>query len=420
MTSRLKLEAKAEPMNESRGLPFAPTALTVAFVCLMLSACGRGEEPTVSNAAATTPPNGELTVESHSRIETALVELGSGAHDLTLVGRVAYAEDHYSRISSPLQGRVLEVRAHLGEHVEAGSVLLVLDSQEIAQAYSEYVKEDSDLQFATRAHELAKDLYENRALALKDLKQAENELIKARAEFRRAKERLLSLRVPGQELEKPLERQRITSRFEMKSPLTGIVVERNVTPGQSIGGDSGQILFTVADLDLLQVVADAYERDLAYLALVKEGQQAKVKVEAYPDVSFPATVTTIGDVVDLASRTIKLRAVVNNKDHRLKPEMFARLHIEVGESTFLLTIPREAVLEENGKEFVYVVEGPNQYVRRDVKVSTISADQVRVLEGLTSGQRIVTKGAVLVKGQEASCRPTESRACPPSSGTAKR
>src|SRR4029078_6399619 len=99
-----------------------------------------------------------LAVDSHPRVETALVELGSATHDLTLVGRVAYAEDHYSRISSPLQGRVLEVGAPLGEHVGAGSVLLVLDSQEIAQAYSEYAKEDSDLHFATRAHELAKDL----------------------------------------------------------------------------------------------------------------------------------------------------------------------------------------------------------------------------------------------------------------------
>jgi cobalt-zinc-cadmium efflux system membrane fusion protein len=99
--------------------------------------------------------------------------------------------------------------------------------------------------------------------------------------------------------------------------------------------------------------------------------------------------------------------------------MFARLHIEVGESTLLLTIPREAVLEEDGKEYVYVVEGTDHYVRRDVKVSSISADQVRVLEGLASGQRIVTKGAVLVKGQEVSCRPTNSKSCPPSSGTAK-
>ena len=392
------------------------TVPILAFACLVLPACGQGEQPPVSNAATTLSQVGESAAELHPRVETALVELGSGAHDLTLVGKVAYGEDRYSRISSPLQGRVLEVRAHLGDRVQAGNVLLVLDSQDIAQAYSEYVKEESELQYATRARELAQDLYESKALPLKDLKQAENELIKARAEFRRTKERLLSLRVPTEELNKPLEQQQITSRFEMKSPLTGIVVERNVTPGQSIGGDSGHVLFTVADLDTLQVIADVYERDLA---LVKEGQFANVTVEAYQDVSFPATVTTIGDVVDPASRTIKLHALVNNKDHRLKPEMFARLHIEVGESTLLLMIPREAVLEEDGKQFVYVVEGADQYVKRDVKVSTISPDQVRVLEGLASGERLVTKGVVLIKGQEASCRPNKARACPPSSGHAK-
>ena len=401
MTSQLQDGATVERLNESRRLLLKLSVSTVAAVCLVLSACGRGEEPTVSNAATASPQKAEPVRESHPRVETAIAELGSEVHDLSLAGKVAYGEDRYSRVSSPLQGRVLEVRAHLGEHVQTGSVLLVLDSQEIALAYAEYAKEDSELRYETRAYELAKDLYENKALAMKDLKQAENELIKARAEFRRAKERLLSLRVPAQELEKPLERQKITSRFEMKSPLSGTVVERNVTPGQSIRGESGQVLFTVADLDMLQVVADVYERDLAYLALVKEGQSAKVSVEAYPDVNFPATVATIGDVVDPTSRTIKLRAWVNNKDHRLKPEMFARLHVQVGESTPLLVIPREAVVVEDGKQFVYVVEGPNQYVKREVKVSTISPDKVRVLEGLTSGQRIVTKGAVLIRGQDA-------------------
>jgi membrane fusion protein, heavy metal efflux system len=392
---------------------------TVIFLSPVFSACEKGEQPAVSNATTTSDSKAGSAVESQPRVETGLVGLGSGAHDLALVGKVAYAEDRYSRISSPLQGRVLEVRAHLGEHVQAGSVLLVLDSREIAQAYAEYAREHSELQYTTHAFDLAKDLYENKALALKDLRQAENELIKARAEFRRAKERLLSLRVSAQELEKPIERQKVTSRFELKSPLTGIVVDRNVTLGQSIGGEPGQILFTVADLDTLQVVADVYERDLASLALVREGQHAKVSVEAYPDTSFPATVTIIGDVVDPASRTIKLHALVMNKDHRLKPEMFARLHIEVGESSLLLTIPREAVLEEDGKEFVYVVDDTNHYVRRDVKVNPISPDQVHVLEGLTSGQRIVTKGAVLVKGQQAICRPTQSKACPSSPSPAQ-
>jgi cobalt-zinc-cadmium efflux system membrane fusion protein len=365
----------------------------------VLSGCGRGEQPAPSDAA--TPPQGRSAAakpEVQPRIETTVVEFSQSRQALMLAGKVAYGEDRYSRISSPLQGRVVEVRAHLGDRVKAGAVLLVIDSPDIAQAYSEYVKEDSELRYATRAHELAKDLYENKAMPLKDLKQAENELIKARAEFRRAKERLLSLRIPAEELNKPLDKQKITSRFEMKSPLTGTVVERAVTPGQSVSGDPSQVLFTVADLDMLQVMADLYERDLS---LVKEGQFARVNVEAYPGVDFPATIAAIGDIVDPTSRTIKVRAWVNNEGHKLKPEMFARLQLEVGETAQFLIVPREAVLEVDSKQFVYVVDSQNRYVKQEVKVASVSPDQVRILEGLTRGQRIVTKGAVLIKGQEA-------------------
>jgi cobalt-zinc-cadmium efflux system membrane fusion protein len=317
---------------------------------------------------------------------------------LTLAGRITYGEDRFSKISSPLQGRVVEVRAKLGDHVKVGDVLLVIESPEISAAYSEFVKEASELEFATRAYELAKDLYETKALPQKDLKQAENDLIKARAEFRRAKERLLSLRVPAAELNKPLAEQKITSRFEMRSPLAGTIVERNVTPGQSVSGDPNQVLFTVADLNKLQVVADLYERDLD---LVKVGQVATVTVEAYPGRSFPAVITAVGDVVDPSTRTIKVRALVDNEAQRLKPEMFARLHIDVDDAVPFLAVPREAVLEANGQEFVYVVEGDNRYVKRLVKTATGSRDQVRILEGLRPGERVVTTGAILIKGQDA-------------------
>lgn len=374
-------------------------AASLTCVVLALSAgCGGGDRPSNSDAATPSPaPSPSAVQEAAALVETGIVDYTGSQQDLTLAGKIAYGEDRYSKISSPLQGRVVEVRVHLGDRVKAGDILLVVDSPDIAQAYSEYVKEDSDLQYATRSHELARDLYANRALALKDLKQAENELVKARAEFRRAKERLLSLRVPAEELNKPLDKQKITSRFEMKSPLTGVVVERAVTPGQSVGGDAGQVLFTIADLDMLQVVADVYERDLA---LVKEGQYAKVNVEAYPGKEFPATVASIGDVVDPATRTIKLRAWVNNQDHKLKPEMFARLHIQIGEAAQILAVPKEAVLEVDGKQYVYIVEDSNRYVKKEVKAASFTAGQMRILEGLTPGQRIVTKGAVLIKGQE--------------------
>lgn len=375
----------------------ATAALALSLSGLLLSACGRSESSPIDAEPSRPAKKAVAPVETQPHVETMLVEFASSRQGLTLSGKVAYGEDRYSRISSPLQGRVIEVRAHLGDRVKAGDILLVVDSPDIAQSYSDYIKEDSDLLYATRAYELAKDLYENRAMALKDLKQAENELVKARAEFRRAKERLLSLRVAAEELDKPLDKQKITSRFEMKSPLAGIVVERAVTLGQSVTGDSDHVLFTIADLDLLQVVADVYEHDLA---LVREGQSAVVKVEAYPDMEFPAKVTAVGDVVDPATRTIKVRAQVNNKSHKLKPEMFARLQLDVSDAGQFLTVPREAVLEVNGKQFVYVVEDGTRYLKREIKIAHISPSQARVVEGLTQGERIVTKGAVLIKGQE--------------------
>jgi cobalt-zinc-cadmium efflux system membrane fusion protein len=373
-------------------------AATAGLVVLSLAACGKGQEPASSDAATSVTETQQAGHAAPSgQIETAVIDVKSVQPELILAGKVAYGEDRYSKVSSPLQGRVVEVRAHLGDRVKAGDTLLIIDSPDITQAYSEFVKEASELEFATRGYELAKELYQTKALALKDLKQAENDLIKARAEFRRAKERLLSLRIPSVELDKPLAQQRITSRFEMKSPLTGTVVERTVTPGQSVSADAGQVLFTVADLDRLQVVADVYERDLA---LVKVSQVARVNVEAYPDADFAAVVAAIGDVVDPNTRTIKVRAWVDNQDHRLKPEMFARLRLDIGDANPFLTIPKEAVVEVDGKYFVYLVESPDKYVKREVRVSNVSSDMVRVLQGLSPGQRIVTKGAVLVKGQE--------------------
>src|SRR3954468_22504834 len=161
---------------QSPGPAWAFWALSIML--LAVSACGRGEQPPRLNAATPVPgkPSSDQT-ESQPRVETTVVDFSPSHQALTLSGKVAYGEDRYSRISSPLQGRVVEVRVHLGDRVKTGDILLVVDSPDIAQAYSEYVKEDSELQYATRAHELAKDLYENKAMPLKDLKQAENELV---------------------------------------------------------------------------------------------------------------------------------------------------------------------------------------------------------------------------------------------------
>lgn len=366
-------------------------------VLVLLTACERPVEPGFSSPDYAFEVNSEDKIPMH--IETSLVTADLAKATLTLTGKVAYREDHYSKISSPVQGRVLEVRARLGDQVNAGDILLVLESPDVAKAYSEFIREHSELGHATQAYRLAHDLFNAKALPLMDLKQVEKDLVKAQAEFRRTKEHLLALQVPMLELNKPLSDQTITARFELRSPLSGTVVERTVTPGQSVSGHSTQALFTVGDLDRLQIVADVYESGLA---MIRPGQDGTVIVDAYPDMVFPAVVATIADIVDANSRTIKVRAWVNNDHRRLKPEMFARLHLSLDNDETIFSVPNEAVLVIDGREHVYVMEAEGRYVMRVVKVGPASGDLIRIVEGLAHGDRVVTKGTILLKAQEAS------------------
>ena len=368
-------------------------------LALAAGGCGEGGKTEAVQSAEKAKPTGGkgAAPEARSQIVVEAAQLKPIAGELSLPGKVQYSEDRFARISSPLVGRVTDVRAKLGEKVVAGQILLGIDSADIGAAYSDYVKAQSDLQLATRNFELAKDLYETKALSRKDLVQAENDFFKAQAEDRRARERLLALRVPVAELDKPRAEQRITSRFELKAPLEGTVVERSVTVGQLVGADPAQMLYTIADLNVLQVVAEVYERDLSR---VTKGIPVSVTVEAYPGETFSGTIAYVGDVVDPNTRTIKVRCSVTNRGLKLKPEMFARVNLKIGSGSPVLVLPKEAVMEVGGREFVFVQAADGRYVRRSVVTGVTSGDTVQIREGVEAGERVVVKGALLLKGEQ--------------------
>lgn len=374
-------------------------ALLILVLAFAAGGCGEGGKTESVQSAEKARPNGGkgASPEGRPQIVVEAAQLKPIAGELSLPGRVQYSEDRFARISSPLVGRVTDVRVKLGEKVVAGQILLGIDSADIGAAYSDYVKAQSDLQLATRNFELARDLYESKALSRKDLVQAENDFFKAQAEDRRARERLLALRVPAAELDKPRAEQRITSRFELKSPLEGTVVERSVTVGQLVGADPAQMLYTIADLNVLQVVAEVYERDLSRVA---RGIPVMVTVEAYPGETFSGMIAYVGDVVDPNTRTIKVRCSVMNRSLRLKPEMFARVSLKLGSGSPVLVLPKEAVLEVGGREFVFVQAADGRYVRRPVVTGVTSGDTVQIREGVEAGEWVVVKGALLLKGEQ--------------------
>jgi cobalt-zinc-cadmium efflux system membrane fusion protein len=372
--------------------------LSLAVALALMGYSERADAQASGSTVAGEEP-GELVRVSPKATREIVVEsaqVKTVTKGLTLLGRIQYDPDHVVRLSSPLVGIVKTVWVSLSEHVKEGQVVATVESVGIGIAYADYAKAESDLEFAKQNYRRAKDLYEAHSVSKKEFDQAQNDLMKDQAEYRRARQRLLTLKVPASELDKPRVERRISTRFDLKSPIDGVVIEKNLTTGQMVGTDPGQILFTIGNLDILQAVADVYERDLS---LVGEGMAASVEAQPFPSETFEGTVAYVGDVVDPATRTTKVRCNLKNLNYKLKPEMFVRIHITKPVSEALaLAVPREALIRIGDEDFVFVEKTEMEYERRKVVAGPTAGDLVEIHEGLKAGDRVVVKGALLLKG----------------------
>ena len=361
---------------------------------LILTACDQASRGTVITAAAPAEkPDGQIRLEAAAAktIHTDLVGVKPAKTEIAISGKVQYDEDRLSRISSPIVGRTVEIKVKLGEQVAKGDILMTIDSADINSAYADYFRARSDLAFSQKALDLAKDLYESKAIARKDLQQANNEYMKAETEFNRSKSRLLSLHVQEKELDHP---PAVQSRFYLKSPLSGTIIEKNVTLGQTVGSDPAQNLFTVADLSTVAVVGEIFEKDISEVEL---DQEISITVDAYPDLIFHGKIDYIGDLVDPVTRTIKIRGKVKNPGRKLKPEMFARISIEAGDQEEGISIPQSALFNEGKEQFVFVALSDQTFRRSNVTLGAQSSREAHVVTGLKAGDRIVTEGGLLLK-----------------------
>jgi cobalt-zinc-cadmium efflux system membrane fusion protein len=217
------------------------------------------------------------------------------------------------------------------------------------------------------------------------LQQAEGDLAKAKAHVARAEE---ALHVVGLDPESGLR-----SVVPVLSPLSGSVIERTLTPGQFVQADSTPLL-TIADLMTVWVLVDVFERDIHE---VHVGQKVQVTAVAYPDRRFTARVERINDKVDPDSRTLKVRLLVLNPNLLLKPEMFISASLDLGGSATGLTVPAQASFTEGDKSYLFVATGDRQFERRQIVAAPDGAGRLRVVSGVTSGDRVVTDGALLLR-----------------------
>jgi membrane fusion protein, heavy metal efflux system len=369
--------------------------ILAALASTLCAACG--DRSIGGTPAVTAKP----TAEAPARPPAAGVTLVSPEYKtrasvLETSGKVQFNEEALVRVHAPLTGRVLEVLARPGDVVEPGARLFVLDSPDLGSAKSDYAKAVADTERSAAALKLARELFEVKAIAQKEIREAENDARKAVAERERAAARLRMLGVRDEQLTDIATRSDATTTMVVTAPRSGVIVERNISPGQVVAygqSDTPVNLFVIADLSTMWVLADVYEPDVPKVRL---GQTVSVTPPCCPRERYQGRAVNVADAVDKETRTLKVRAVVPNRGRSLKAEMFVKVAIDTG-SVRVLALPQGAVHHEGGNTFVLVERGKDDYERRPVKLGVELNGSVEVLDGVAPSDRVVSSGGILLK-----------------------
>ncbi|MHB0962528.1 MAG: efflux RND transporter periplasmic adaptor subunit [Gemmatimonadaceae bacterium] len=388
-------ENRSQPMHVFIARYRWPLAVAVGAVALVAARFVVWPAPSpVTQEADATLPDSVITLDSVAQrlagVELVTVGIG-GDNALIANGTITYDANRVSVVASHVAGRLLTVRADLGQAVRPGALLATLESPEVGAIRGDLERARSGVDIARRNYEREQRLFEQQITPQKELLEAEAAFRTAEADLRSASARLSAIGATdaggGQ-----------GATFGLASPIAGVVVERNASPGQSVGPSTN--LFTVADLGNVWITVDVYENDLSR---VRSGVSALVTPSAFANEQFPGRVTYAGGVVDTASRTFKVRVEVANPHLRLRPGMFAQVRIPTTDKVTTrgpVEIPEIAVQEVHGKQVVFVSGAvPGQFIVRPVMLGLRRGGTVAITGGLAAGERIVVRGAFQIKAE---------------------
>jgi len=362
----------------------------VVFPALvLLVGCG-GEASTKGPSEQASPHAGELELapDVKATIGLSVEEVRPRAFRFSVVaaGKVRANQDKVAFVGPIIQGKISRVFANWGDWVKQGQVLAYLESVEVGQAKAAYFKARAELEVAKANLRRKKRLFEEQIIPEKDLLAAEAQFTSAQTEADAAEKALHVIGFTEEEVASLSESHDLTAVMPIVAPIAGTVVDRQAVLGAQAEPSSN--LFKIVDLSTLWVDADVYEKDLDK---VRPGQRVEISVIAYPDETFSGRVSYLGDTLDEETRTTVVRTVVQNRENKLKPGMFATVRIITTAKAAAMILPEGAVVQEGGKSMV-VVEEANHYRLREVQVGLTSDGMTEVVSGLNYGDRVVTAG----------------------------
>jgi len=321
-------------------------------------------------------------VQSHDFVSEELTE-----------GKIAVNGDRATPVFSPYSGRVTRVIAGLGDTVKAGAPLATLEASEFVQAQNDLKLAASQIKLA-RLNETRKHaLYDAKGGSLQDWQSAQADLSGAETALTSVRNRLRILGKSDGDIDELERAPHIDPVVTLTAPISGVVVDRQVGPGQYLQAGGGTPVYTIADPASVWLLANVREADSG---LVKPGQSVEVRVLAYPNRTFRARVTYIAALVDASTHRLPVRAEIDNHDGALKPEMFANFRILTSDASDSPAVPEAAVVYEGSAAHVWVLRDDGLLGLRAIRTGRSSNGLIEVLEGLKAGERVVTKGGLFI------------------------
>lgn len=326
--------------------------------------------------------------------------------DLT-EGKIAVNEDRTTSIFSPYSGRILKLLVKPGDEVKKGQGLFVIEATDAVQVHNDFItaiaavnKSRASLNLTQTVEKRLRDLYEIKAVALKDWQQAQadfvnsqNDLSSAEAALEAARNRLRILGRTDAEIDGFQQRRTISPETTIFAPIDGTIVQRKAGPGQFITGGSSDPVFVIGDLSTVWLTAYVRESEAQHIKL---GQSVRFRVLSYPDKPFTANLSYVATAIDPNTRRLLVRATIDNQDGLLRPEMFASVTIVTGKGDSSVAVPRIAVIYEGQSARVWVANDDKSLELRNVKLGLVSDKLIQVLDGLKPGEKVVTRGSLFI------------------------
>jgi cobalt-zinc-cadmium efflux system membrane fusion protein len=322
-------------------------------------------------------------------------------------GKIAVDEDISTPIFSPFAGRVIKLLVKPSDTVERGQLLFIVEAADTVQGLNDFVAALSALNSARSKLNLAQivekrqnDLYAGKAVPLKDWQQSQNDLTTAQNDMRSAETALEAvrnrLRILGRTEEQIAtfeQTRQISADTPIYSPISGTVVQRKIGPGQFVNSGASDPVFVIGDLSRVWLTAFVRETEASGVAV---GQDITFSLLALPGSEFKARIDYVSAAIDPTTRRLMVRATIDNKDGRFKPEMYANVTIYSGGDRPGVGVPKQALIYEGQHVRLWVAHDDNSIELREIETGLTNGDLVEVRSNLRPGEKIVTRGSLFI------------------------